>query len=144
MTRPALRERLALLLVTDRRKARGDLATAVHNLLVNARSYAPGPVRVQTEHRPGEIALHVDDRGPGIADAEIPAVVLRGVRGAASTSGTGSGLGLFVASRLVRQMGGRLELGNRPGGGLRASIVLPSVPAPGRVPGPRTAAGVLQ
>lgn len=116
---------------------RTDLASVVQNLLVNARSYAPGPVRVHTECTPGEIALHVDDEGPGIPDAELPLVVCRGVRGDGAASGTGSGLGLFVCSRLLDDLGGRLELRNRPGGGLRASVVLPAVTVRAPLPAQR-------
>ena len=39
----------------------------------------------------------------------------------------GVGLGLAIAHSIVQAHGGKLTLGNRPGGGLRASIVLPSI-----------------
>jgi protein-histidine pros-kinase len=38
----------------------------------------------------------------------------------------GSGLGLYIVRDLIEREGGRVALANRRGGGLRASLTLPS------------------
>ena len=107
-----------------------ETAQALRNLLDNARLYAPGsPVTVRAEERDEWVVVLVEDRGPGIAPDERKAVFERAHRGAASDGTDGSGLGLYVASKLMREQGGDLWVTDRAGGG--ASFVL-SLPAPRR------------
>lgn len=42
----------------------------------------------------------------------------------------GIGLGLAIAHTIVRGHGGDIHLANRPEGGLRVSIILPTGPSP--------------
>ena len=72
-------------------------AQVVLSLLTNARCHAPGTaVELRAEPGEREIALFVEDRGPGIPDALEDPVFERAARGPGSR---GSGLGLFVARR---------------------------------------------
>jgi signal transduction histidine kinase len=103
-----------------------ELATVVQNVLVNARRYAPGsPVRIAATHLHGQIRIVVDDRGPGIDPAHRELIFERGHR--ALGDGNGSGLGLYLARRLMREQGGEINVRDRLGGG--ASFVL-TLPAP--------------
>lgn len=83
-----------------------------------------GPrVRVSAEREPWYLAIVVDDEGPGLPDevrARLfePFVTTR-------PHGEGTGLGLYVSQTIARELGGALELGDRPGGGTRARLVLP-------------------
>ena len=43
----------------------------------------------------------------------------------ATTKSKGSGLGLYVARRIIEQNGGRLTVGNNNEGGATAKIILP-------------------
>lgn len=105
------------------RASGAHLAAVVQNLLVNARHHAPGsPVRISAVRHEGCVELRVEDHGPGIPAVLRDQVFTRGVRGATSA---GSGLGLFVARRLLQQMGGQIEVGERPGGGCRFVLTLP-------------------
>lgn len=105
-----------------------ETVQVLRNLLDNARLYAPGsPVAVRAEERDEWVVLLVEDRGPGIRSNERKAVFERGRRGPAAEGTQGSGLGLYVAARLMREQGGDLWVTDRSGGG--ASFVL-SLPAP--------------
>ncbi|WP_234369598.1 ATP-binding protein [Paracidovorax avenae] len=116
-----------------------SLRRCLQNLLENALRYA-GSVQVQIEDTARELAITVRDGGPGIAPAHLPHVLepfyrAEGSRNAASG---GFGLGLSIADMVARAHGGRLELANRPEGGLDARLVLPRTasgagngPAPG-------------
>jgi two-component system sensor histidine kinase QseC len=67
--------------------------------------------------------LAVEDGGPGIPPDEMEMVRRRFFRGR-HRSGFGTGLGLSIAELALRRAGAELRLRNRPGGGLRAEIVL--------------------
>jgi PAS domain S-box-containing protein len=88
----------------------------VRNLLSNAAKYggAGSTVTVSAEAGEGEVLVRVLDDGPGFPPAETDQLFelfyrSPGTAGAAS----GAGIGLFVCSRLIRAMGGRIWA--RPG-----------------------------
>jgi signal transduction histidine kinase len=109
-------------------------AQVVLSLLANARCHAPGSaVELRATAGEREVALYVEDRGPGIPDALEAPMFERAVRGPSSR---GSGLGLFVARRLMAWQRGSIDVHGRRGGG--SSFVL-RLPRPTR---PQGAAGV--
>jgi signal transduction histidine kinase len=75
------------------------------------------------------VEIDIDDDGPGIPEAELVRVLEPFYRLEESRNREtgGVGLGLAITNSIVQAHGGKLTLGNRPGGGLRASIVLPSM-----------------
>jgi signal transduction histidine kinase len=97
----------------------------VFTLLDNARVHAAeSAVDLRVTCGKGTTALFVEDRGPGVPRVDCEEIFHRGWRGARSP---GSGLGLFIARRLVLQQGGSLLVEPRPGGG--ASFVVQLVTA---------------
>jgi signal transduction histidine kinase len=95
------------------------------NLIDNAAKYGGG-VAIQLRENGGDVAVEIDDDGPGIPDEDMEQVFapffrLDRSRGA----GKGSGLGLSVARSIFRAHGGDVALSNRPEGGLRATVTLP-------------------
>lgn len=103
----------------------GAVAEALQNLLDNARRHAPGSRAVVRAERDGSIvALRVEDRGPGVPPGDRERIFERGWR--AHVGGDGSGLGLFLASRLVREQGGQLWMEPRRGGGSSFVLTLPA------------------
>ena len=94
---------------------RDGTAQVVLALLDNARQHAPlSPVDVRATVRCGTATLYVEDSGTGIPASSLERIFERGVRGAEST---GSGLGLFVAQRLMAEQGGSIAVRRRLGGG---------------------------
>jgi two-component system sensor histidine kinase TctE len=115
---------------TDTAVLRGDrvgLREMLRNLIGNALSYSDGPIDISlAADGPGLLRIAVLDRGPGIPDPEKPRVFDRFVRGSASAGRVGSGLGLAIVKSVVDGHGGRIELADRPGGGLAVHVFLPS------------------
>jgi signal transduction histidine kinase len=101
---------------------RDDTAQVVLALLDNARVHAaPSEVDIRATSRAGTTTLYVEDRGPGITGDGGQAMFERGRPGA-----HGSGLGLFIARRLMVELGGSLRVDPRPGGGASFALSLPS------------------
>ena len=106
-----------------------EVAEAVQNLVDNARLYAPGsPVTVRASTEGLVAVLRIEDRGPGVDPADRERIFQRGWRGTPDGHVEGSGLGLFVASKLVRAQGGDLWVEERPGGGASFVLTLPLAP----------------
>jgi signal transduction histidine kinase len=76
----------------------------------------------------GSASLTVEDQGPGIRDADLPRVFDRFWRAADAPSG-GTGLGLAIARWIAEGHGGEIRAANRPEGGARFEVVLPSASA---------------
>ena len=103
------------------------LSQAIANLLDNAMRHgaAGGEVTLRLS-RAGVsgVAIAVEDRGPGIAEADRPQAIKRFGRLDSARSAPGAGLGMALVEAVARLHGGRFELGdNAPG--LIARIVLP-------------------
>jgi two-component system, OmpR family, sensor histidine kinase MtrB len=100
----------------------------VTNLLSNAMKYSSeaSAIRVTLVAHADQVALSVADHGIGIAPGDLPTIFDPFRRGEAARRTTaGVGLGLFVARRIVRAHGGRLEVESAPGAGSTFRVVLP-------------------
>ncbi len=105
-------------------------ATALANLLANARAHAPGArVTVHAAQHGPTVIMIVDDDGAGIPAGERERVLLRGARGSTSRA-PGSGLGLYTAATAMADQSGTLHLAERPGGGTRAILTIPAAAYP--------------
>lgn len=103
------------------------LRRIVANLLDNARRYGgDAAVDLELACQAGEVRISVLDRGPGIPLAEREAVFrpFHRLEGSRSRDSGGSGLGLAIARQLADAYGWRIELADRPGGGLVATLVI--------------------
>jgi signal transduction histidine kinase len=96
------------------------LRRAVANLIDNARVHGGGVVAVRIERRAGQVAIEVDDAGPGVpADRRADAF-----RAFVPSSGGGLGLGLALVSRIAVAHGGGAWIADRPGGGARVGFTV--------------------
>ncbi|MDD1762999.1 MAG: ATP-binding protein, partial [Methanothrix sp.] len=96
------------------------------NLILNADQAMPdgGTIWVSTRPAPnGEIEVEVADNGPGLDEASPQSLF----EPFYSTKPKGTGLGLSIVMQIVGAHHGRVEAGNRPGGGARFRVFLPSV-----------------
>jgi signal transduction histidine kinase len=99
---------------------------AVANLLDNARVHGGGAVAVRIERRARQIAIEVDDAGPGVpADRRADAF-----RAFVPSRAGGLGLGLALVSRIAVAHGGGAWITDRPGGGARVGFTVELAPRP--------------
>lgn len=107
---------------------RSDLTELLGNLLDNACKWCRSRVRLTAyvdERAGSRERLHIDveDDGPGIAPADRPRVLQRGVR--TDQNVPGHGIGLAMVWETVDMYGGKLEIDESPLEGARLSLRLP-------------------
>ncbi|HET9427040.1 MAG TPA: PAS domain-containing sensor histidine kinase [Allosphingosinicella sp.] len=97
------------------------------NLLTNAIRYTPvgGQVWIRTERESDLAAVIVADQGKGIAPEFHERIFGKFERVDPGEPG-GTGLGLYIARRLARSMGGDLSVDSAPGQGARFTFTLPA------------------
>jgi signal transduction histidine kinase len=119
----------------------------VNNLLRNAEVHGQGgedhTIEVELIGDEHQVRLSIRDHGPGVPVQHADAIFTRG--GRLDPGAPGEGLGLFLARRNMRAMGGDLRLERPVGGGARFVASLPAAtvaPAAGQPPvaGPDPAA----
>lgn len=103
------------------------LTSALRNLVENAlqASSRGATVVIRAEPEGAELHIRVLDRGTGISEEDRPRITNRFYRGSRARPGSGSGLGLAIVEAAALQMGGRLTLSPRNGGGEEALLRLP-------------------
>jgi signal transduction histidine kinase len=110
------------------------LKRVVVNLIDNAFRHTPeeAPIRVTLRSRAADAVavLTVEDRGPGMAPAELGTVFERFRKGRASG---GSGLGLALAREIAHRHGGSVALVSSPEGGTIATLLVPLATPPASV-----------
>ncbi|MDJ1135863.1 HAMP domain-containing sensor histidine kinase [Streptomyces iconiensis] len=106
------------------------LERSVVNLLDNAVKFSPEGSAVEVTLADG--VLQVRDHGTGVPAAELPYVFDRFWRSPSARSLPGSGLGLSIVARTVRQAGGEVALREPAdgGAGTEAVLRLPGAPEP--------------
>jgi two-component system sensor histidine kinase BaeS len=120
----------------------GRLRQVVDGLLENALRVVPPEapvvlaVRAPAPGTPEYAVVEVRDGGPGFTDEDLAVAFERGAlyqryRGVRKV---GSGLGLALAARLVRRLGGQIEAGHAAEGGARFTVFLPVAFYPIRTP----------
>jgi nitrogen fixation/metabolism regulation signal transduction histidine kinase len=101
-----------------------SLRQALLNLILNASQALDerhGRITVSARREESRLHLEVADDGPGFS-AEMLA---GGIRTFASGRARGTGLGLAMVQRFVREWGGRINLSNREPSGARVELILP-------------------
>ncbi len=99
----------------------------VTNLVDNATRYGVKDVEANTHLADGKVLFAVLDRGPGIHSVDPSDLIKPFAReNAARGIEPGAGLGLAIVDRIARAHGGELRLSNRVGGGLAATVILPT------------------
>jgi two-component system NtrC family sensor kinase len=103
---------------------------AVLNVVTNAidacEKSQPGKVSIAIEHvgDKGLLRIIVEDNGPGIAEVDIPRIfaVFESSKGS-----RGTGLGLPVSQKILREHGGDIHVTSQPGAGSRFILELPAI-----------------
>lgn len=104
-----------------------SLRRALNNLVDNAVRYA-GNAKIRLEAGDSFVVITVEDDGPGVPEAMLETLFEPFTRLESSRSSEtgGVGLGLAIVRSCVHAHGGDVSLHNRPEGGLRAVVKLPS------------------
>lgn len=119
------------------------LRQAIHPLVANALKFtAEGEIRIRLDRAADGVTVQVSDTGCGIHPDLQPRLFEAFAQGDASISRvhSGVGLGLALAARHVRRLGGRIEVDSRPGEGSTFTLHLP-LPRAADAPEPTPVAG---
>jgi len=113
-------------------KLKGDhimLQMAINNLLENAIKYAPAdkPIEVTLNVQQNNYILDIKDNGPGVANEDKKKIFTKFYRsGNEETRKTkGTGLGLYLTSKIIGQHKGKITVKDNPGGGSIFEVCLP-------------------
>jgi two-component system sensor histidine kinase HydH len=111
----------------------GQLERALSNIILNALEACGDGGRVELacasgKGGAGEVAIVIQDDGPGIEAEQLDRVF----NPFFTTKDQGTGLGLAIVHRIVIAHGGTVRVSNRPEGGARFVLTLPSAEASSR------------
>lgn len=103
----------------------GQMKQAVYNLIRNACQAMPngGTLTITGTFTDYEVRLSFEDTGKGISAEQMNKLF----QPFATTRSTGTGLGLLIVRRIIREHGGEIDIGSREGQGTRVSLWLPLV-----------------
>lgn len=107
------------------------LGFVVSQVVVNAAKYGAREIRFTAEVRDAgtsaeRTVLEIADDGCGIAEADVPRVFDRGFTGSnGRTTGSSTGMGLYLAATLCERMGLAIALASQEGRGTRVMIAFP-------------------
>jgi len=101
-----------------------QLSQVFLNLLLNAGDAmgGAGQVRIVARAEGAQVAVEVEDTGPGIPAADLPRVFDPFFT--TKDPGQGTGLGLAISHRILEALGGEIAARNLPGGGAGFTVRL--------------------
>ncbi len=106
-----------------------DMERVLANVIQNAVKYSPAGTPITVSARLNgvdEVELAVEDEGSGVPVEHRERIFEAFFRTpSGEQSEPGHGLGLAICQSIVLAHGGRIQVGDRPGGGARFSVLLP-------------------
>lgn len=107
------------------------METVIENILENALSFSPAhsTVYVEVVRTGRQVVMSIEDQGPGARPEVLERMFERYVSHRPGQDPSGSphfGIGLWIVRRNVAAVGGTVVAANRPEGGLRVTVTLPS------------------
>ena len=102
-----------------------QMKQAIYNLIRNASQAMPkgGTLTISGSYTDFEVRLSFEDTGKGISAEQMG----RLFQPFSTTRPTGTGLGLLIVRRIIREHGGEIDIESRAGQGTRVSLWLPLV-----------------
>lgn len=107
--------------------AEGEVKQILYNLIRNAIQASPpgAVVHVRLMAQAREVAVRVEDHGPGIPPDVLPRIFDPFFSTKQADAQAGMGLGLSVSRSLIEAMGGQLDIVNLPGQGCIFTAIFP-------------------
>ena len=102
------------------------LQRAIANVLANAIKFSPADTAVEVLVEGNRVV--VNDRGPGILEADLDRIFDKFYRSPTVQTIEGSGLGLAFVAEVVQAHGGTVHATNRDGGGSTITLDIPAAP----------------
>ena len=102
-----------------------QIQQAFYNLIRNAAQALPasgGDIHISSSETENEVLISIQDNGSGISPEHMGSMY----EPYRTTKSSGSGLGLLVVRRIIREHGGDLEIQSEPQVGTKVTIHLPS------------------
>ena len=125
-------QRLAVTALNAPLMVEGDeirLQRVLENLIMNAIKFSPPGTQITCGARSegGEIAIWVDDEGPGVPEGEQAKLFTDFGRTSIRPTGgeSSTGLGLAICRRIIAAHHGEITMRNRAGGGAHFEFTLP-------------------
>lgn len=110
----------------------GQFQQVFYNLLRNAYQATGGKgglIKISARANDFEATISIEDNGSGISPEHMGSLF----EPYRTTKQSGSGLGLLIVRRVVREHGGEIEIQSEPGAGTRVLIHIPRGPKPVRL-----------
>jgi len=108
---------------------RDRIGQVLHNLISNASKYSTRDkkIRIEVQDTPRSAKIIVEDKGIGIAEADLPFIFERFYRSEKSRNRStgGAGLGLAIVKDIVTAHGGTVTAESRVGEGSKFTVTLP-------------------
>lgn len=95
-------------------------------LMDNAIKHGEGPIRLSVDRHDHQVAIRVQDSGPGMSEESRKRIFHRFYRGDASRTTPGFGLGLSIARTLVEAQNGTIDIESEVGKSSIFTVLLPS------------------
>ena len=96
------------------------------NLFMNSYKYADTDIEVECTAESGYLVVSIRDKGPGVAENELPLLREKYKRGSNSSGKDGAGLGLYLTDYFINEMDGKLVIENAAPG-LKVSVYIRTV-----------------
>jgi signal transduction histidine kinase len=104
------------------------LKTAVSNIIENACKYSDDHrVNIDINYSPGWISIAFADNGIGIEEADLAMVFEPFYRGSNAKMISGHGIGLSIVNRIIKNLGGNINISSVINKGTMIKIELPSL-----------------
>jgi PAS domain S-box-containing protein len=110
----------------------GQFQQVFYNLIRNAYQAirgADGTIAIESTHNDYEIRISIRDNGSGISPEQMGSLF----EPYRTTKQAGTGLGLLIVRRVIREHGGEIEIESEPDVGTSIHILLPRGPKPVRL-----------
>jgi two-component system, sensor histidine kinase RegB len=104
--------------------AEPTLKQALISVLNNAADVSPRAIEVRADWNGGKFSVDILDRGPGLSDHDLARVGQTTF--STKPAQQGLGVGLYLARAALERFGGSLTISNRSGGGVHASVLIPT------------------